>query len=76
VTPLYMSKAALSSFCHELSKQLDMRYQSPPLPVDLSISQRDRGGEGEESALDGLRSAPPEFQEKLNLVAAMFAKKK
>jgi hypothetical protein len=73
-----MSKAALSSFCHELSKQLDMRYQSPPLPVDLTISQRDRAaeGEGEESALDGLRSAPPEFQEKLNLVAAMFAKKR
>jgi hypothetical protein len=69
-----MSKAALSSFCHELSKQLDMRYQSPPLPVDLSISQRDRAVEGE-TPVDGLRSAPPEFQEKLNLVAAMFAKK-
>jgi hypothetical protein len=70
-----MSKASLSSFCHELSKQLDMRYQSPPLPVDLSISQRDRPVEGE-SAVDELRSAPPDFQNQLSLVAAMFAKKK
>ena len=34
------SKAEVSSFCLELSKKLDMRYKSPPLPVDLAFVQR------------------------------------
>lgn len=32
-----MSKADLQSFCLEVSKQLDMRYKAPSLPVDLSL---------------------------------------
>jgi hypothetical protein len=36
-----MSKAEVASFCLELSKKLDMRYRSPPLPVDLSIVNKD-----------------------------------
>jgi hypothetical protein len=32
---IFESKAEVASFCLELSKKLDMRYQSPPLPVDL-----------------------------------------
>lgn len=34
---ILMSKADLASFCLEVSKQLEMRYQAPSLPVDLSI---------------------------------------
>ena len=31
------SKSQVDSFCLELSKKLNMRYKSPPLPVDLAI---------------------------------------
>jgi hypothetical protein len=31
------SKANLTTFRLEVSRQLDMRYVSPPLPVDLKI---------------------------------------
>ncbi|CAB9496802.1 Mechanosensitive ion channel protein [Seminavis robusta] len=31
------SKANLTTYCLEVSKQLEMRYRSPPLPVDLTI---------------------------------------
>jgi hypothetical protein len=37
------SKAEVASFCLELSKKLDMRYESPSLPVDLTIVQHRRG---------------------------------
>ena len=40
------SKADLVKFCMEVAKQLDMRYISPPLPVDLTI-QGSRGAPGE-----------------------------
>jgi hypothetical protein len=40
VTSIVESKAEVSSFCLELSKKLDMRYKSPPLPVDLAFVQR------------------------------------
>lgn len=36
--PILQSKADLSSFCLEVSKKLDMRYESPPMPVNLSAS--------------------------------------
>jgi hypothetical protein len=39
VTPLYMSKAAVSSFALELAKQMDMRYVSPPMPILLQQQQ-------------------------------------
>jgi hypothetical protein len=35
---LLQSKAILQSFCLELQKKLNMRYQSPPLPVDLKMT--------------------------------------
>jgi hypothetical protein len=35
------SKAQVSSFCLELSKKLNMRYTSPPLPVDLAFKRGD-----------------------------------
>ena len=37
---LLQSKAILQSFCLELQKKMDMRYKSPPLPVDLKISDQ------------------------------------
>ena len=33
------SKAEVASFGLELSKKLDMRYKSPPLPVNLNMMQ-------------------------------------
>lgn len=38
---LLVSKAEVTAFCHELQKKMDMRYKSPPLPVDLTVN---RGG--------------------------------
>jgi hypothetical protein len=35
---LLFSRGQARKFCHELSKQLDMRYKSPPLPVDLRLN--------------------------------------
>ena len=35
---LLASRGSIRRFCHELAKQLDMRYVSPPLPVDLRIN--------------------------------------
>jgi len=34
---LLHSRGLIKGFCHELSKQLNMRFVSPPLPVDLRI---------------------------------------
>jgi small-conductance mechanosensitive channel len=41
---LMMSKARVASFCLELSNKLDMRYRSPPLPVDLTIANKESSG--------------------------------
>ncbi len=37
------SKAEVASFGLELSKKLDMRYKSPPLPVNLNVMSGDKG---------------------------------
>jgi hypothetical protein len=37
---IVMSKADLASFCLEVSKQLDMRYTPPSLPIDLNVKDR------------------------------------
>ena len=44
INSILESKAEVSSFCLELSKKLDMRYKSPPLPVDLAFVQRNNIG--------------------------------
>ena len=41
VGALLVSKAEVTAFCHELQKKMDMRYKSPPLPVDLTINRGD-----------------------------------
>jgi hypothetical protein len=33
------SRANVASFCLELQKQLDMNYHSPPMPVELSMTE-------------------------------------
>ena len=38
IGPVLQSKADLSSFCLEATKKLDMKYESPPMPVNLSTS--------------------------------------
>ena len=38
IGPILQSKADLSSFCLEATKKLDMRYESPPMPVNLSTA--------------------------------------
>lgn len=42
VTQVLESKAAVSSFCLEVQKQLGMRYTAPPLPVDLAVGTGSR----------------------------------
>lgn len=37
------SKADLVKFCMEVTKQLDMRFTSPPLPVDLTLKGSSTG---------------------------------
>jgi hypothetical protein len=39
VVALLVSKAEVAAFCHELQKRMDMKYKSPPLPVDLTMNQ-------------------------------------
>ena len=34
------SKAAVSSFCLELQKKLGMRYEAPPLPVNIELGNK------------------------------------
>lgn len=38
---ILQSKAALSRYCLEVAKKLEMRYEAPPLPVSLEISKPD-----------------------------------
>jgi hypothetical protein len=40
VGALLNSKAELVTFALELTKKMNLRYKSPPLPVDLSVMQR------------------------------------
>lgn len=57
---LFTSRSHARTFCHELSKQLDIRYKSPSLPVDLNI----------QGPADGLSTS---VQESLNGVVGAAA---
>ena len=46
------SRSQAKFFCHELSKQLGMRYKSPPLPVDLSMDKLSDSAGPEEGNID------------------------
>lgn len=51
VVALLVSKAHVASFCLELSKKLDMKYQSPPLPVDLAVVNRSSKDDDENQSI-------------------------
>jgi hypothetical protein len=75
VVPLLVSKAQVSSFCLELSKKLDMRYKSPPLPVDLSMVQRTAGThEDQDSGVAKLAGLNAD-SESIKNIEAMFEMK-
>jgi hypothetical protein len=40
IGPIKASQADLASFALEVSKRLNLRYQSPPKPIHLSICKR------------------------------------
>jgi hypothetical protein len=70
--PIKMSQAEMQSYCLELSKKLDMRYESPPLPVNLKIDYRgetDSSVDNENAAEKLARS-----RSELEKVAALFDK--
>jgi len=41
VLPMKRSLAEVRAFCLELSKKMDIRYKSPPLPVNLTMEKGD-----------------------------------
>lgn len=41
ITPVLESKGKVASFCLEVQKKLDMRYISPPMPVNLTVDRED-----------------------------------
>ena len=42
IGPIKASQADLASFALEVSKRLNLRYQSPPKPIHLSVCKRER----------------------------------
>jgi hypothetical protein len=50
---IHESRANLTSYCLEAQKQLDMRYTSPPLPVDLKVANSADKPMGEQSKENG-----------------------
>lgn len=40
IAPILQSKADLASFCLEVSKMLNLRYEQPPKPIHLSLEGR------------------------------------
>jgi hypothetical protein len=83
VVALRVSQAEVSAFCHELQKKMDMKYKSPPLPVDLTMNQsgnvlgvagNDRDvGPAVVAKLGGL-SAPVTGSDHFEAVAQLFGK--
>lgn len=82
---LLESKAQLSSFALELSKKMDMRYKSPPMPVDLSLKSAadaqalnfhfsESGGDGTTVGMGRERSGTEDYRsaDVAESVAAMF----
>jgi hypothetical protein len=73
------SRAELASFALELAKKMGIRYHSPPMPVDLTISS----GASNLSSLqippplaEPGESTQPQLQYDFDSVAAMFVKDK
>jgi hypothetical protein len=74
IVAVLQSKADLSSFALELSKKMNLRYHSPPMPIDLNFVGRsvanmmmnaaNSGGEVSRDVSDGQRGEPS--RERLN----------
>jgi hypothetical protein len=75
VIPLLVCKAQVSAFCLELSKKLDMRYKSPPLPVDLSLVQRTTGTHDDQDSVIAKLAELNADSESIKNVEAMFEMK-
>ena len=54
VGPILQSQADLASFSLEVSKKLNLRYENPPKPINLSMNNDKKTGEGEEYSLKEL----------------------
>ena len=67
------SKSEVASFCLELSKKMDMRYQSPPMPIHLAIADSAKKLLASDDSL-----SPHSRLESVDFstVAALFAKDK
>ena len=73
VVSILVSKAQVASFCLELSKKLDMRYTSPPLPVDLAIVSRGNEVDNQSVAAKLAGLAAGDFSG-MNELSALFDK--
>jgi len=67
--PIKLSQAEVASFCLELSKKMDMRYKSPPLPVNLAMTPP----EGTRGNIEGV--ATDTLPVDTDAVAALFDRK-
>jgi hypothetical protein len=58
MSPILQSKADLFSYCLEVQKQLNMRYSTPSVPVDLKIRPpiTDTGGQEDDQILNRTRA--------------------
>jgi hypothetical protein len=76
IMALYHSKAEMQSYCLELSKKLDMRYKSPPLPVNLSLHQKEEGDSpmGNDTLAEKMAGLTANSEE-LRKLSALFDKK-
>jgi hypothetical protein len=70
------SKATVASFCLELSKKLDMRYQSPALPVDLAVVRRDNNASNIENRSTANSWVPGDDTSALKDLVALYDKNK
>ena len=68
ITTYLVSKAQVASFCLELTRKLNMRYQSPPLPVDLAmVTNRSQDCDSQSRAMmdeQGIKEIVALFQSK------------
>ena len=74
IGPILQSKADLSSFILEVTKRLDMKYESPPMPVNLSAAgpMNIQGLFADESNVQPQSGFPLRVSADLQDVAEMF----
>jgi hypothetical protein len=74
---IIMSKADLASFCLEVSKQLDMRYIPPALPIDLNLKERGGSDHRKDTASQtesqpGNKESPVLFPRRIQIFALLL----